>query len=142
MQNKFYIAVKAMIFHDGKLLLIKRSEAARGDSGFWEFPGGRLEFGESPETALHREVQEEVGLEVKIVRPLTVWSFLKDEETQVVGLTFLCKTGVDAVKFSEEHGEYIWTAYNDLGKYNLVAGMLDGLQEADVKDVVNLAGEL
>jgi len=131
-QYKFYIAVKAMIFHDGKFLLIKRSGAARGDSGYWEFPGGRLEFGESPEAALHREVQEEAGLNVSIIRPLTAWSFLRDESTQITGITFLCEADTWAVVLGQEHNGYAWITYNEMNKYNIIPSLLDDLKKIDI----------
>ena len=55
---RYFIAVKGLVFDGDKFLIIKRSAMARSENGFWELPGGRLEFGETPEIALHREIQE------------------------------------------------------------------------------------
>ena len=49
-------------------MLIKRTTEARGDYYHWEFPGGRLEFGESPMQALKREINEETGLKVNTIK--------------------------------------------------------------------------
>lgn len=58
---------------DGVRLLITRRLS--GDAvvlgGFWEFPGGKVERGETVERAIERELREEVGLDVRTVRPLT-----------------------------------------------------------------------
>jgi 8-oxo-dGTP diphosphatase len=59
------LAVSAAIFHDGKILLVRRARSPA--KGFYSLPGGRVEFGESLHTALHREVDEETGLKIEIV---------------------------------------------------------------------------
>src|ERR1700709_2449589 len=59
------LAVSAAIFRDGKVLLVRRSRSP--GKGFYSFPGGRVEFGESLHTALHREVDEETGLRIEIL---------------------------------------------------------------------------
>src|SRR5439155_1106650 len=58
------LAVSGAIFRDGKVLLVRRSRSP--GKGFYSFPGGRVEFGESLHTALHREVDEETGLQIEI----------------------------------------------------------------------------
>jgi len=55
----------ALVEKDGRLLVSRRS-AGRVFAGYWEFPGGRIEQGETPEEAAIREVREETGLEVEI----------------------------------------------------------------------------
>ena len=59
------LAVSGAIFRDGKVLLVRRSRSP--GKGFYSFPGGRVEFGESLHTALHREVAEETALTIEIV---------------------------------------------------------------------------
>lgn len=73
--NCFYrLTVKAMCVRDGKLLLARESESLSGQK--WELPGGGLDFGEDIETALHREIKEEMGLKVMKVSqaPVYVWT--------------------------------------------------------------------
>ena len=57
MDNVICVAVKAIIQRSGKVLIIRRSKAAETDADTWEFPGGKLEFGEELEAALKREIQ-------------------------------------------------------------------------------------
>jgi 8-oxo-dGTP diphosphatase len=59
------LAVSAAIFRDDKILLVRRARSAA--KGFYSLPGGRVEFGESLHTALHREVAEETALAIAIV---------------------------------------------------------------------------
>ena len=62
----------AVIVSDGKILAAKRKNERLG-GGFWEFPGGKLEPGETPKQACQREVAEELGdqCEVQVVDPRT-----------------------------------------------------------------------
>lgn len=135
MDNVFYIAVKALIFHGEKFLLIKRSQKARGDYYYWEFPGGRLEFGESPNDALSREIMEETGLQAKTICPINTWSFFKDDNTEVIGITFLCETDTDLVVLSKEHDEYVWITYNELNKYNVIPSIIDDMKKINMNEI-------
>ena len=58
------VSAIALVRKDRALLLAQRPEG-KSMAGLWEFPGGKVEMGESPETALVREVWEELGIEVK-----------------------------------------------------------------------------
>ncbi|MFM1907675.1 MAG: hypothetical protein RLZZ591_1352 [Pseudomonadota bacterium] len=62
------VAVGILIDAEGQFLLTSRPEG-KAYSGYWEFPGGKLEAGESVETALRRELQEEIGVTVGKVDP-------------------------------------------------------------------------
>ena len=135
MDCKFFIAVKALLFYDGKFLLVKRSDKARGEHHFWEFPGGRMEFGETPEDALTRELMEETGLSVKIICPLQTWNFYRGDDTQIVGVTFLCKATTDTVRLSNEHDAYAWVTHDELHQYSIIPSVLNDIHKLDLDDV-------
>lgn len=58
--------VCAILERDGLVLVAERPEGKRL-AGYWEFPGGKVEPEESPETALHRELEEELGCKVEVL---------------------------------------------------------------------------
>ena len=62
------VAVGVLIDGDGRFLLTSRPDG-KVYAGFWEFPGGKLEAGESVEAALKRELHEELGIAVDAARP-------------------------------------------------------------------------
>lgn len=119
--NGFGVALKAVIMHEGKFLILLRSRLSKGEAGYWELPGGRMMLGESFVSALKREVFEETGLKVTLLKPLTIFDAKRDIDTQVIGITFLCKLGnsPDRLKLSEEHLEAHWIKYEELNKYKI-----------------------
>ena len=74
------VAAVALIDADGRVLLSKRPEGKQL-GGLWEFPGGKVEQGERPETALIRELKEELGIDVaeSCLAPLTFASHAYEE---------------------------------------------------------------
>jgi 8-oxo-dGTP diphosphatase len=62
------VAVGVLVAPDGRFLLTSRPEG-KVYAGYWEFPGGKLEAGETVADALRRELREEIGLEIGAVHP-------------------------------------------------------------------------
>jgi 8-oxo-dGTP diphosphatase len=60
------IPVTAAILRDGERILIAQRIAKDGSPGLWEFPGGKIEPGETPEAALARELHEELSIRVTV----------------------------------------------------------------------------
>lgn len=60
------LLVTAAVIFDGDKVLITRRPDGKRHPGFWEFPGGKVDPGESPEEALYRELREELDAEVQI----------------------------------------------------------------------------
>ena len=89
------VAVGVLIAPDGRFLLTSRP-AGKVYAGHWEFPGGKVEAGESVEQALRRELHEELGITIAAVRPWQVT--LHDYPHALVRLHF-CKV-------SAWHGEF------------------------------------
>ena len=83
------VAVGVLIDADGRFLLASRPEG-KVYAGYWEFPGGKLEAGESVETALARELHEELGIRVDSAQVLRWREQLVDYPHALVRLHF-CK---------------------------------------------------
>jgi 8-oxo-dGTP diphosphatase len=64
------VAACALIDADGRVLVAQRPEG-KSMAGLWEFPGGKIEAGESPQQALARELSEELGIRASIGPPVT-----------------------------------------------------------------------
>lgn len=103
---RFRIAVSALIFEGGRVLL-----AHRRDIDWWNLPGGGMEVGETVEEALYREVYEETGLQVEIEQLVGVYS--KPQKQEVV-LTFRCHVIDGVPSETEETRECRYFASGDL----------------------------
>ncbi|MDP3724527.1 MAG: NUDIX hydrolase [bacterium] len=92
-------AAKALILKDGRFLVIK--EVIDGKD-IWDLPGGKIEYGESAEETVLREVKEEVGLDVDVERCIGYYWFIREGDgMQIVALAFQCQstnTEVDLTK--------------------------------------------
>lgn len=103
-----------LVFRDGKLLITQRP-AGGHLPGLWEFPGGKREAAESFEEALHRELMEELGIEVAIRRRIETLTHRYPEKT--VHLQFFqC-----AWKRHEPRAigcpAFVWVRQGELNKY-------------------------
>jgi 8-oxo-dGTP diphosphatase len=110
---KFRVAVKALIVHDKKMLVVKRAEDDVQKPGIWELPGGRLELGEDPILGIIREIREETGLYIKPSVPMSVRHFVRDDKQVVTMLVFFCRVMGGEMKISEEHSSFDWVDLKD-----------------------------
>lgn len=113
-EGRFMVAMGAIIEnHLGQILIVKRSDNKDFAPGIWEYPMGRLKQFEEPLEGLKREVTEEVGLQIEIIKPLRTFSWIrgkeKDPEKEVVEVVYWAKILEDeTVTLSDEHSEYQW----------------------------------
>jgi 8-oxo-dGTP diphosphatase len=84
-----HVVAAALVDGDGRVLLAQRP-AGKSLAGLWEFPGGKLEPGESPETALARELDEELGISAGPLEPFTFVSFAYPD-FHLVMLLYWCR---------------------------------------------------
>jgi len=89
--NTLLVSAVALIDPDGRVLLAERPEG-KSMAGLWEFPGGKVEAGETPEAALIRELHEELGIETweSCLAPLTFASHSYDDFHLLMPL-FACR---------------------------------------------------
>ncbi|MGL4850692.1 MAG: NUDIX hydrolase [Clostridium sp.] len=106
--------VKGVILRDGKILTVRRSFQDKIAAGSWEAVGGKIEFGESLDEALKREVLEETGIKIEILETLYAKNTVTDEDTQMVVIVYLCKYLSGEVGLSEEHIAYRWVSVEGL----------------------------
>ena len=108
----------ALINNENKILLSKRPEK-KHLSGFWEFPGGKVEEGETPEKALIREVKEELNIDInnKCIAPLSFSEF-DYNNFQLLLLLYICRRW-DGVPMSMENNKLEWVKPNMLRDYKM-----------------------
>lgn len=107
--KKLWFGVKAIIIQNNTFLALKRTQE---ELDKWEIPGGRMEYGETIEETLHREIFEETNLKVSPCKILNTWDLIESHR-QISGIIYLCKYESGEIKLSDEHREYCWLRDNE-----------------------------
>lgn len=124
---KMFVAVKAFIVNDGKVLVIRgTADGTDVRTKKYEIVGGRIEPCEQYEDALHREVNEEVGLEVEIIKPFAVGEWfpvIGGEQCHVVAIFFECRVKSGSVTLGTDHDDFKWIDPKDVGSFPLMENL-------------------
>ena len=114
--NIVFVAACALIDADGRVLIAERP-AGRSMAGLWEFPGGKIEPGETPEASLIRELKEELGIFVKqeCLAPLTFASHAYPDFHLLMPL-YVCRRWEGLVR-AQEGQRLAWVRPNRLKDY-------------------------
>ena len=110
------VSAVALVDPDGRVLLAQRP-AGKPMAGLWEFPGGKVNPGETPETALIRELAEELGIDVaaSCLAPLTFASFTYPEFHLLMPL-YVCRKW-SGIPMAREGQRLAWVRSARLGDY-------------------------
>ncbi len=137
------IAITAIIYKDGKYLITKRSPDKKAFPNKWTVPGGGLEtddYIDTPpttqagqwyyavESALRREIKEEVNLEVDKPQYLLDLTFIRPDGVPVVVLSYYCNYVSGEVKLDEDSVEYAWVTAEEAKNYDLIDGILEEIE--------------
>ena len=108
----------ALINNENEILLSKRPKK-KHLSGFWEFPGGKVEEGETPEKAIIREVKEELNVDInnKCIAPLSFSEF-DYKYFQLLLLLYVCRRW-NGEPMSMENNKLKWVKPNMLRNYKM-----------------------
>jgi 8-oxo-dGTP diphosphatase len=110
------VVAAALVDSDGRVLIAQRPEGKQL-AGLWEFPGGKVEPGETPEIALIRELEEELGIEVKqaCLAPFVFASHTYETFHLLMPLYLIRRW--EGEPEAKEHAALKWVRPNDMGQY-------------------------
>ena len=118
--QKVFSAVKAVIKKNNRFLIINE---IINNKTCWDLPGGKIEYKETPQETLHREVKEELGINIKILKHLGVfWFFKMTDDKQIICNTYLCEPESTKLDFTknpakdEEIAGYEWVTKEEFMK--------------------------
>lgn len=114
--------MSAFIHDKGKVLIVRRSAKENFLPGYYELPGGKVEFAEEPRAALKRELKEEIGLDdsdCEVLAPYGLFSYVSaDNSKQTIDIQFIVKIKDDAaIRLSTAHDDYRWAGRDELDDY-------------------------
>jgi len=119
-----------LLFHQGKILATQRG-AAMDLAGYWEFPGGKVEVGESPENSLIREINEELSIDIRICGALT--PVLHAYPSKLIQLIPFLGTWQGGSLKLTEHAQSQWLGKEDLLSLTWAPADLPIVQEVQFK---------
>ena len=127
------VVAVALVDADGRVLIAKRPEGKKM-AGLWEFPGGKVDPGETPEAALIRELREELGIDTQesCLAPLTFASHRYDDFHLLMPL-YVCRRWQGTVT-AHEHAETAWVRPVRLRDYAMPPA--DAPLVAMIRDVI------
>ena len=109
-ERKHIVVVAAIIVHDGRIFATQRGYGEWKD--WWEFPGGKIEHGETPEDALKREIREELATEIEMDELFTTVEY-DYPKFHLTMHCYLC-TIVNGELSLLEHEDARWLAMDEL----------------------------
>ena len=122
--NTFYKVhgIRVLIYHNNKLLIMKRAGSDKHDANLWDIPGGKIEAAESVFDAIKREVFEETGINaasiaIKDLHGLVIGDF--DSGNKLVIAVYECHSSTADISLNKEHSDYRWINLSELSSYGL-----------------------
>lgn len=126
-ETKLFVATKALIVHQGKVLLLREAPKYTDGThiGEYDVPGGRIDNDEDLMTALKREVKEETGLTVTsaaLFDSTEWWPEKNGEKWHIIGLFYRVEVqDAGRITLSTDHDDYLWHDLNDAPPAQLIA---------------------
>jgi len=127
MVDKIWVATKAFIVKDGKVLVVRESSNYKDgtNAGKYDIVGGRLEPGQRFDESLLREIKEETGLHASIGKPFFVNEWrpeVRGEKWQIVATFFACNADGEVV-LGEDHDHHKWIDPKEYKEHNLIENL-------------------
>lgn len=125
LKRQIFVALSLIINDRNEVLMGRRHDPKnRGMHDRWEFPGGKVEFGEHPMDSVVREAREEVAIDVTVDRVLNIYSWFHPDRPhiQVILMAYIarCKPGQIARPNCREVREVVWKSIDDAMNMNVI----------------------
>lgn len=131
--DKYRIIVKGIVKNLDKYLIVNKWFDDRIQDPYqWGFIDGQINFGESPDKAVVRIINENTGLCVQVDHVLYTWSFMTGD-VFTIGISYLCLSGMDEVVLSEDLHNYKWIQKEDIYDYIENQDLIDDIEQVGLE---------
>ena len=120
----------AIICKDGKFLICQRPKGKNCEL-LWEFPGGKIESGETAEACIVREIQEELGVTLRILRKFT--DVIYEYPDKTVHLHFFLTEIASGELTCKEHNALAWITADEIGNFQFCPADKTMIQNNNLK---------
>jgi 8-oxo-dGTP diphosphatase len=137
MESMSTVVVAIVLFSvsSQKYLIVRRDQNQSG-AGFWEFPGGKVEAGETSEQALQREIEEELSFVIDVTQLQFLSQNIHQYGTKSIDISFyLYKVPHEVSLVLVDHDDFSWCDINDLVKYQIADADLPVIEQLKKMDV-------
>lgn len=126
------LVVKGILFNKdfNRILLMQRSGDDPTGANTWEGVGGNIEYGETPEEALKREIHEEAGISEIAIRNVAYVTIVNGDAPYLI-IAYICESQTETVTLSNEHQAFMW-ADQDECKAMLPRAIIDDFDKNGV----------
>jgi 8-oxo-dGTP diphosphatase len=127
------LGVGAIILDRNRVLLVERGREPL--KGYWSIPGGVLETGELLEAGIRREVREETGLDIRVVKMVEIFERIMRDvqgnaEYHYVLIDYLCRASGGKLAASDDVARVEWVPRSALQQYRITQGTLPVIEKA------------
>lgn len=132
---KTYFVVTGVVRYKDKFLILKKAPDDRNYPNRWSFCSGFVKEFESAEDSCLREIKEETGLDVKIIKIGKIIEVVdKKNDKRWVIAVYLCETNKVDVKLCNENTDFKWVSLDELNNYSFVPGLTKDLKSLGLID--------
>lgn len=129
------VAIVLFSLSSQKYLIVRRDQNQSG-AGFWEFPGGKVEAGETPEHALQREIQEELNVSIEVTKLRFLSTNLHHYKAKSISISFyLYEVPHEVPLVLVDHDDFSWCDVDDLLNYHIAEADLPVIEQLKKMDV-------
>ena len=121
------LVTAAIIEKQGKFLITQRPKDKHNGLR-WEFPGGKIDFGEDPRQCLEREIKEELGIKIKAKNIIEYSSHVYGQDKHIVLIAFNCQFISGEIK-KLEINDFAWVSLKDMSKYDITEADLPFIEK-------------
>lgn len=134
MEKQIFFSVKTLIIKNNTFLVVYN--LVNGIK-LWDLPGGRMEFGETAEETLKREILEELNVTIKPIKVIDTWNYIHNSNCQITGIIYYSELITNEIKISDEHDGYEWIEFEKAETIFTTDFLLDKIQLWNWDSILN-----